>query len=118
MVELEATLVHVVFIVETRRSTHQARSLFLAGMSMGESCGGYFNLQLSGLTGICSQSADLLKNVDEVALKYSAIVQLDPVLRLSMGIAHLALAVDQANRKNNTVKNDTPSNIQSTFSDL
>ena len=28
LVELEATLVHVVFIVETRRSTHQARSLF------------------------------------------------------------------------------------------
>jgi hypothetical protein len=96
--ELETTLADVQFAVETRRSTKQARSLFLAGLAVGEAGGQFVGLQLQGLTNVASQSEELLRNVDEVALKYEAVTQLDPVARLALSVGQLALAVDQANR--------------------
>ena len=97
--ELAALLDDVIFMVETCRSAAQARGLFVAGMSFVELGGPYFGLQLRGLAGVCSQSADLLRNVDEVALKHQALVQLDPVARLAIAVGQLCLAVDAANRR-------------------
>lgn len=37
--------------------------------------------------------------MDEVALKYEGVVQVDPVARLAMAVGQLALAVDGANRQ-------------------
>ena len=106
--ELETTLADVQFAVETRRSTAQARSLFLAGLAIGEAGGRFVGLKLQGLTGVAAQSEDLLRNVDEVALKYEAVTQLDPVARLALSVGQLALAVDQANRSAANRQADQP----------
>lgn len=99
--ELERTLEDVVFLVESRRTTAQARGIFLAGLSLGEASGPYIGLKLSGphsLTATAANSADLMRTVDEIALKYEAIARIDPVHRLGLSLAQLALAVDRANR--------------------
>ena len=106
--DLETSLADVQFAVETRRSTAQARSLFLASLAMGEAAGGFVGLKLQGLTGVAAQSEDLLRNVDEVALKYEAVTQLDPVARLALSVGQLALAVDQANRSAANRQADQP----------
>jgi len=96
--ELGTLLEEVQFLVETRRSTAQARGLFLAGLTMGEAAGPHVGLRLQGLTQVAAQSADLLTTVDEVALKYEGVVQVDPLARLAMAVGQLCLAVDGANR--------------------
>ena len=96
--ELAALLEEVQFLVETRRSTAQARGLFLAGLTMGEASGGYVGLKLQGLTATAASSEELLRSVDEVALKYEGVVQLDPAARLLMAVGQLVLAVDASNR--------------------
>ena len=99
--ELERTLEDVVFLVESRRTTAQARGIFLAGLSLGEASGPYLGLKLSGrhsLTATAASSDDILRTVDEIALKYEAIARIDPVHRLGLSLAQLALAVDRANR--------------------
>ena len=96
--ELAALLEEVQFLVETRRSTAQARGLFLAGLTMGEAAGPHVGLRLQGLTQVAAQSADLLTTVDEVALTYEDVVQVDPLARLAMAVGQLCLAVDGANR--------------------
>ena len=96
--ELAALLEEVQFLVETRRSTAQARGLFLAGLTMGEAAGPYVGLKLQGLTQVAAQSTDLLTTVDEVALKYEGVVQVDPMARLAMAVGQLCLAVDGVNR--------------------
>ena len=96
--ELANLLEEVQFLVETRRSTAQARGLFLAGLTMGEAAGPHVGLKLAGLTQIAAQSADLLTTVDECALKYEGVVQVDHMARLAMAVGQLCLAVDGANR--------------------
>jgi hypothetical protein len=99
--ELERTLEDVVFLVESRRTTAQARGIFLAGLSLGEASGPYIGLKLSGphsLTATAANSTDILRTVDEIALKYESIARIDPVHRLGLSLAQLALAVDRANR--------------------
>ena len=97
--ELATLLEEVQFLVETRRSTAQARNLFLAGLTMGEAAGPFVGLKLQGLTQVASQSDAILTNIDECALKYEgAAMQVDPVARLAMAIGQLCLAVDGANR--------------------
>lgn len=99
--ELERALEDVVFLVESRRTTAQARSLFIAGLSLGEAGGPYLGLQLSSphsLTATAAASNDLLRTIDEIALRYEAIARLDPVHRLGLSLAQLVLAVDRANR--------------------
>ena len=96
--ELAALLEEIQFLVETRRSTAQARGLFLAGLTMGEAAGPYVGLKLQGLTATAANSDELLRTVDECALKYEGVVQVDPVARLAMAVGQLALAVDGANR--------------------
>jgi hypothetical protein len=96
--ELATLLEEVQFLVETRRSTAQARGLFLAGLSMGEAVGPHVGLKLTGLALVASRSDELLTSVDEVALKYEGVVQLDPLARLAMAVGQLVLAVDGANR--------------------
>jgi len=96
--ELAGLLEEVQFLVETRRSTAQARGLFLAGLSMGELAGPHVGLKLTGLAHVASQSSDLLTTVDECALKYEGVVQVDPMARLAMAVGQLCLAVDGANR--------------------
>ena len=81
--ELAALLEEVQFLVETRRSTAQARGLFLAGSTLGEAAGPYVGLKLQGLTQVAAQSTDLLTTVDEVALKYEGVVQV--MLRQALG---------------------------------
>ena len=96
--ELSSLLEEVQFLVETRRSTAQARGLFLAGLTMGEAAGPYVGLKLQGLTATAANSDELLRTVDECALKYEGVVQVDPVARLAMAVGQLALAVDGSNR--------------------
>jgi hypothetical protein len=115
--ELTTLLEEVQFLVETRRSTVQARGLFLTGLTMGEAAGPYVGLKLQGLTQIARQSDDLLRSVDECALKYEEVVRLDPAARLAMCVGQLALAVDGANRARETgaskpaVPSDMPSDM-------
>jgi hypothetical protein len=105
---LTALLEEVQFLVETRRSTAQARGLFLAGLTMGEAAGPYVGLKLQGLTQVARQSNDLLTTVDECALRYEAVVRVDPLARLAMCVGQLALAVDAGNRARESA--DIPSN--------
>ena len=100
--ELSSLLEEVQFLVETRRSTAQARGLFLAGLTMGEAASPYVGLKLQGLTATAASSEDLLRCVDECALKFEGCVQIDPVARLAMAVGQLALAVDGANRARET----------------
>lgn len=103
--ELERTLEDVVFLVESRRTTAQARALFIAGLSLGEAGGPYLGLQLSSphsLTATAAASQDLLRTIDEIALRYEAIARLDPVHRLGLSLAQLVLAVDRANKSAST----------------
>ena len=96
--ELAALLEEVHFLVETRRSSAQARHVFLAGLTMGEAAGPFVGLKLQGLTQVASQSSDLLTTVDEISLRYQSETRIDPVARLAMCVGQLALAVDGANR--------------------
>jgi hypothetical protein len=50
------------------------------------------------LTATAAASQDLLRTIDEIALRYEAIARLDPVHRLGLSLAQLVLAVDRANR--------------------
>ena len=97
--ELAALLEEVQFLVETRRSTAQARGLFVAGLSMGEAAGASVGLCLKGLTATAASSEEILRTVDECALKYEGVVApLDPALRLAMAVGQLVLAIDASNR--------------------
>ena len=100
--ELASLLEEVQFLVETRRSTAQARGLFLAATTMGEAAGPYVGLKLQGLTATAASSDEILRTVDECALKFEGVVQIDPVARLAMAVGQLALAVDGANRARET----------------
>jgi hypothetical protein len=96
--ELTELLAEVQFAVECRRSTGAARGLFVAGLQAGEFAGPFVGLKLNGLAATAATSAELLRTVDEVALKYESCVAVDPVARLAMAVGQLCLAIDGANR--------------------
>ena len=97
--QLRALLEEVQFVVETRRSVDSSRGIFLTGVGALESAGPYIGLKLKGLQSMCASQPRLLRNVDEVALKYDTVIRVDPVARLAMTVGQLALAVDAANRR-------------------
>ena len=106
--ELAALLEEVQFCVETRRSTAQARGLFIAGLTMGEASGPYVGLKLTGLAQVAASSEEILRTVDEVSLRYEGVVQLDPVARLAMAVGQLVLAVDASNRSRESQPTPAP----------
>ncbi len=111
--ELATLLEEVQFLVETRRSTAQARGLFVAGLSMGEAAGGYAGLRLQGLTATAASSEEILRTVDECALKYEGVVApLDPALRLAMAVGQLVLAVDASNRARESQPTPAPIEVK------
>jgi hypothetical protein len=111
--ELATLLEEVQFLVETRRSTAQARGLFVAGLSMGEAAGGYAGLRLQGLTATAASSEEILRTVDECALKYEGTVApLDPALRLAMAVGQLVLAVDASNRARESQPTPAPIEVK------
>jgi hypothetical protein len=89
----------VEFLVGTRRSAKAVRGMFIAGLQAGELAGPLVGLELQGLANVAASSEDLLLTVDEVAVKYEKILYVDPVARLALSIAQLALAVDSHNRR-------------------
>ena len=102
--EIDDLLHDVQQAVESRRSATATRSMFLAGLTVGESSGYMFGLQLQGLTNVAANSPELMKTVDECGIKYmDRFAATDPVLRLCIGLGHLVVAVDANNRakKNN-----------------
>ena len=100
--KLDIKLKKIQSLVESRRSQGSTRGLFLVGLSTIESCDSYLGLQLNGLTNCASKSEELLQTVDEVSIKYfDTMMQTDPILRLCIGLGHLVIAVDSANRKKN-----------------
>ena len=97
--QLRALLEEIQFVVETRRSVDSSRGMFLTGVGALESAGPYIGLKLKGLQSMCASQPRLLRNVDEVALKYDTVIRVDPVARLAMTVGQLALAVDASNRR-------------------
>jgi hypothetical protein len=89
----------VEFLVATRRSAKACRSLFIGGLQGLEVVGPYAGLELKGLSNVAAASEDLLLTVDECAIKYEQMVQIDPLARLAIGVAQLALAVDAHNKR-------------------
>ena len=89
----------VEYVVSTRRSSKAIRGLFLGGLASTELIAGpVLGLELQGLAGFASRSEDLMQTVDEVGVKYGDQLYVDPVIRLSMGMVQLAMAVDAHNR--------------------
>ena len=89
----------VQYVVATRRSSKAIRGLFLGGLASTELIAGpVLGLELQGLAGFASRSEDLMQTVDEVGVKYGDQLYVDPVIRLSMGMMQLCMAVDAHNR--------------------
>ena len=87
------------FLVGTRRSAKAVRGLFLGGLQAAELAGPLIGFKLTGLANVAAASEDLLQTVDEVGIKYESQLYVDPVARLCLGVAQLALAVDAHNRR-------------------
>ena len=87
------------FLVGTRRSAKAVRGLFLGGLQGVELAGPLIGFRLQGLANVAAASEDLLQTVDEVGIKYESQLYVDPVARLCLGVAQLALAVDAHNRR-------------------
>ena len=89
----------VEYVVSTRRSSKQIRGLYLGSLASVELIAGpMLGLELQGLAGFASRSEDLMQTVDEVGVKYGDQLYVDPVIRLSMGMMQLCMAVDAHNR--------------------
>ena len=89
----------VQYVVATRRSSKAIRGLFLGGLASTELIAGpVLGLELQGLAGFASRSEDLMQTVDEVGVKYGDQLYVDPLIRLSMGMMQLCMAVDAHNR--------------------
>ena len=97
----------VEFLVGTRRSAKALRGMFIGGLQGLEVAGPMVGFKLDGLANIAASSEDLLQTVDECAIKYESALYVDPMARLAMGIAQLALAVDSHNRRKDDTANDT-----------
>ena len=95
----------VEFLVGTRRSAKAVRGMFIGGLQGLEVAGPMVGFKLEGLANIAASSEDLLATVDEVAIKYESQIYVDPVARLAMSIAQLALAVDSHNRRKDDTAN-------------
>ena len=89
----------VEFLVSTRRSANAVRGMFIGSVQILETGGPYFGLELEGLTGVVAQSKDLLETVDEAAVKYEGIMEVDPVARIAIQMSQLVLALDSHNRQ-------------------
>ena len=87
------------YLVSTRRSAAAMRGMFLAGLSTGELVGPVVGLNLTGLATFASRSEELLLCVDECAIKYDAMIAVDPAVRLAMAVCQLALAVNEHNSR-------------------
>ena len=87
------------YLVSTRRSAAAMRGMFLAGLSTGELVGPVVGLNLTGLATFASRSEELLLCVDECAIKYDAMIAVDPAVRLAMAVCQLALAVHEHNSR-------------------
>ena len=97
--ELRDKAKDVEYVVATRRSSKAIRGLFLGGLASTELIAGpMLGLELQGLAGFASRSEDLMQTVDEVGVKYGDQLYVDPLIRLSMGMMQLAMAVDAHNR--------------------
>ena len=92
----------VSFLVSTRRSAQAARGLFIGALQAGELAGPLIGLELQGLASVAASSEDLLLTVDECAVRYEKVLYVDPVARLALVIAQIALAVDSHNRRQKT----------------
>ena len=89
----------VEYSVACRRSSKAIRGLFLGGLASTELIAGpVLGLELQGLAGFASRSEELMQTVDEVGVKWGDQLYVDPVIRLSMGMVQLAMAVDAHNR--------------------
>jgi hypothetical protein len=97
--ELRDKAKDVEYSVACRRSSKAIRGLFLGGLASTELVAGpILGLELQGLAGFASRSEDLMQTVDEVGVKYGDQLYVDPLIRLSMGMMQLAMAVDAHNR--------------------
>jgi hypothetical protein len=103
--ELRDKAKDVEYVVATRRSSKAIRGLFLGGLASTELIAGpILGLELQGLAGFASRSEDLMQTVDEVGVKYGDQLYVDPLIRLSMGMMQLAMAVDAHNRAAKTAE--------------
>ena len=103
--ELRDKAKDVEYVVATRRSSKAIRGLFLGGLASTELVAGpILGLELQGLAGLASRSEDLMQTVDEVGVKYGDQLYVDPLIRLSMGMMQLAMAVDAHNRAAKTAE--------------
>ena len=98
----------VEFLVATRRSAAACRSLFVGSLVGLETLGSYTGLELKGLSNVAAQSEDLLLTVDECAIKYESVIQIDPLARLAIGVGQLCLAIDAHNRRQRDAPQPAP----------
>ena len=89
----------VEFLVATRRSAAACRSLFVGSLVGLEAMAPYAGMDLKGLSNVAASSEDLLLTVDECAIKYESVIQIDPLARLAIGVGQLCLAIDAHNRR-------------------
>ena len=89
----------VEFLVATRRSAAACRSLFVGSLVGLEAMAPYAGMDLKGLSNVAASSEDLLLTVDECAIKYESVIQIDPLARMAIGVGQLCLAIDAHNRR-------------------
>jgi len=99
----------VEFLVSTRRSAKAVRGMFIGSVQILETGGPYFGLELEGLTGVVAQSKDLLETVDEAAVRYEGIMEVDPIARIAIQMSQLVLAIDSHNRQKKLASASIPS---------
>ena len=89
----------VSFLVATRRSAKACRSLFIGSLQGLEAVAPFAGMDLKGLSNVAASSEDLLMTCDEAAVRYESMIEIDPLARLLIGVAQLALAVDSHNKR-------------------
>ena len=99
----------VEFLVSTRRSAKAVRGMFIGGVQLLETGGPFLGLNLQGLTSVVAQSKDLLETVDEAAVRYERVMDVDPVARIAIQMGQLILAIDSHNRQQKVSAPLTPS---------
>ena len=73
--------------------------MFIGSLQGLEAFGPYASLDLKGLANVAASSEDLLLTVDECSVRYEQTIEIDPLARLAIGVAQLALAVDSHNKR-------------------
>lgn len=86
------------FLVSTRKSIEGVHQLYISSLAIMEILSPRAGLNLSGLAATAAQSTQLKEVIDEVAVKYSDSIKIDPLHRLALVTLQLAASINSHNK--------------------